>query len=451
MTTSYAEVFKDACTPDSSSRCPEMKAQIGYIADNASTKQDPSTWTWTDAHQNTLFSHDNGNVNDEYMGDLSTLGEGTYRVAFRYSMDGMNWLYCDYDSSTNGFSADQSGLLTVSAQKPLNIEWCRIVNGNTNISSSVNAESEAVYAQFFVSNDCTKDRAQCPNLKAQIGYGPFNLFSTNELNNNFTWKDAAFNSMYDGSGGKDHNEYMGTVSASSEGNYAVLFRGSVDGGNTWTYCDTSDNNTFSANDAVSWTVGNGNNNGNPPQVVETLGAFYFHLVPERDYECKLPRKFTVSKQWGKYNRSFNIKLNDSNVEIDKLQYCSSSDLDSIRYYPTIKKFFEHVLDYGSGYCKILWTKEGAYSLYKYCNSEKDNECMYDDNHYCTTDSGNDGSHECGHASDVTFHHQNFWYGKYPFSYTYIFTLTDGRSGYCYYKHPEGEYYAGFVESKEVKL
>ena len=441
ITTSYAEVFKDGCTPDSSSRCPDMKGQIGYIADNSTTKDDPATWTWIDARQNTLFSHDNGNVNDEYMGELSTLGEGTYRIAFRYSMDGMNWLYCDYDSSTNGFSANQAGVMTVSSQKPLKIEWCRIVNGNTNISSNVNAESEAVYAQFFVSNDCTKDRAQCPNLRAQIGYGPFNLFSTDELNNNFAWKDAVFNSMYDGSGGKDHNEYMGTVSTSSEGIYAVLFRGSVDGGNTWTYCDTSDNNSFSANDAVSWSVGNGNNNsnnnnGNSPQVVETFGDYYFHLVPERDYECKLMQKDIVAKQNGKYSRNFYITLNDSNVEVDKVQYCNSGDVEVIRYYPTIQQFFEHLIGpwFRSGSCKMLWTKENADSLYHNCNHQDKNECMFT------------------YPDNVNrFYHKNFWYGKYPFSYTYIFTLTDGRSGYCYYKNDDGKYYAGEVDSKEVHI
>ena len=437
MTTSYAEVFKDGCTPDSSSRCPNMKGQIGYVSDNSPSKDDPATWTWIDARQNILFSHDNGNVNDEYMGELSTLGEGAYRIAFRYSMDGMNWLYCDYDSSTNGFSANQAGVMTVSSQKPLKIEWCRIVNGNTNISSNVNAESEAVYAQFFVSNDCTKDRAQCPNLRAQIGYGPFNLFSTDELNNNFAWKDAVFNSMYDGSGGKDHNEYMGTVSTSSEGNYAILFRGSVDGGNTWTYCDTSDNNSFSANDAVSWSVGNGNNNnnnnnnGNPPQVTETFGDFYFHLVPEQDYTCELPEYFKAKYSYDTYTRSFRITLNDSNVEIDKVQYCSDMDVtyfNDQHYEPTIKGFFKALLEYG-GKCEMLWNRDQARYLYTTCSLSR-KECMFDDNHNCYNGTL---TYDCGHGSNVEFTHHNFYFRDNLYFYTYIFTLTDGRSGYCYYK------------------
>ena len=452
MTTSYAEVFKDGCTPDSSSRCSNMKGQIGYVADNSATKNDPATWTWIDARQNTLFSHDNGNLNDEYMGELSTLGEGTYRIAFRYSMDGMNWLYCDYDSSSNGFSAEQAGTMTVSSQKPLSIEWCRIVNGNTNISSNVNEESEAVYAQFFVSNDCTKDRAQCPNLRAQIGYGYFNLFSTDELNNNFTWKDAVFNSMYDGSGGKDHNEYMGTVSTSSEGNYAVLFRGSVDGGNTWTYCDTSDNNSFSANDAVSWSVGNGNNNngnnnnGNPLQVTETFGDFYFHLIPERDYECVLPMYFKAIESNKTYTRSFRI---DSNAEIDKVQYCSDMDATALPHlydHPTVGGFFEVLPESGGGKCEMLWSRDQARYLYTTCGlSGSRNECMIDDNHNCYN--GNI-TYDCGHGNHVEFTHYNFYFRHYHYFYTYIFTLTDGTSGYCYYKDTNGTYRPGTVAGEE---
>ena len=51
--------------------------------------------------------------NAYFKAELDVHGGGYYGFAFRFSVDGQNWQYCDADGSGNGFSIDQAGVMEV--------------------------------------------------------------------------------------------------------------------------------------------------------------------------------------------------------------------------------------------------------------------------------------------------------------------------------------------------
>lgn len=247
----YAQVFEEGVTGTSGTHA-DLRGQIGYIKADGNVN-DTAAYTWVDAKRNESFNDVAAANNDEFMPENVVLGTGKYRVAYRFSMDGNNWQYCDTNGSQDGFSGDYAGTVNVAeepAPEPATVGWCRIMNGETRIAAKTGKPSEHIYAQAFV-KDCTHYQTHCDTLKAQVGYGP--SFKS-AIDDDFKWTDAELNTSYDGSGGDKHDEFMAQVTADKAGNYSVVYRMSVDNGETWTYCDTSDDVFFSLNDAVQLTV-----------------------------------------------------------------------------------------------------------------------------------------------------------------------------------------------------
>lgn len=81
-------------------------AQAGFGAE----AEPLTSWTWTDA----AWTADEGN-DDVYALTLPMPNAGTYRYAFRFSLDGETWTYCDGDESgsDDGFLASHAGSLVV--------------------------------------------------------------------------------------------------------------------------------------------------------------------------------------------------------------------------------------------------------------------------------------------------------------------------------------------------
>ena len=99
----YAEAWEPGITPGDGAGA-GLKAQLGFGPEVADLPADPSKWTWADA----AYHGESGN-NDVFKGTLQSDTPGTYRFAFRFSMDGTNWTYADSDGSVNGFSMDKVG------------------------------------------------------------------------------------------------------------------------------------------------------------------------------------------------------------------------------------------------------------------------------------------------------------------------------------------------------
>jgi hypothetical protein len=65
---------------------------------------------------------------------------------------------------------------------------------------------------------------------AQLGFGP--ATANPEYQPGWSWTPASFNVQ---SGNND--EYMASFTAPGAGDYRYAYRFSLDGGNSWTYCD----------------------------------------------------------------------------------------------------------------------------------------------------------------------------------------------------------------------
>lgn len=261
----YAQVYEDGVTGASGSHS-GLQGQVGYMKADGNPS-DTAAYTWVDAQRNNNFTGEASASNDEFMSVDIPLGTGKYRVAYRFSLDGANWLYCDMNGSQDGFSGNNAGSVTVAEEpepEPAKVEWCRIMNGNTSIAAKVGAESESIYAQGYVP-ECTDYQNHCASLKAQVGVGSPALSSADAVASGYKWFDAKLNTGYDGSGGTKHDEFMGQVKTDAAGTYAIVYRMSVDNGETWTYCDTSDDVIFSVADAMTLTVTAEDQPDDPPQ------------------------------------------------------------------------------------------------------------------------------------------------------------------------------------------
>lgn len=206
-----------------------VRAQLGFGLENA----DPTTWTWTDAP----YTRD---VDGPASGDLSrdeyalsvTPTSGTYRVAYRFSVDGgVAWTMCDRNGSADGFRVTDAAQLVV---RPLSVGACRLdatANSTTLLGSSVGPLGATVFV-----DGRTPGAGRGANVRVELGYGP-----PNELPSASAWR--FFNATYSGdvdgaaSGDRAQDRYEATLVTATLGTFALAARASVDDGATWTACD----------------------------------------------------------------------------------------------------------------------------------------------------------------------------------------------------------------------
>jgi hypothetical protein len=105
----YGQVYETGVT-EAAGANPLVVAQIGVGA--AGSNPITSTWTWGTAAFNTQVGN-----NDEYVRTLVGGAPGNYSYTSRFSLDGVNWTYCDLDGagSNAGLTFDPAllGALTV--------------------------------------------------------------------------------------------------------------------------------------------------------------------------------------------------------------------------------------------------------------------------------------------------------------------------------------------------
>ena len=103
----YGQVYIESVTSEPGAT-PGLWAQVGFGPDGSEPVGN-SAWIWVDA----VFNTQSGN-NDEFKGNLLPETTGTFDYAYRYSTNGgETWLYADLDGTSNGYSVDQAGSLTV--------------------------------------------------------------------------------------------------------------------------------------------------------------------------------------------------------------------------------------------------------------------------------------------------------------------------------------------------
>ena len=94
-----AEVYEPAVT-DSEGQGASLQAEYGYGAPETAVEN----WTWAAA----TYNGDSGN-NDLYGGILDESEAGLFAFTFRFSMDGVNWLYADATGNLDGFDVADAG------------------------------------------------------------------------------------------------------------------------------------------------------------------------------------------------------------------------------------------------------------------------------------------------------------------------------------------------------
>ena len=235
--TLYGQAFVEGCT-EAAAECSALTAEVGF-GDPAA---DPTTYTWTAATYNPAHISD---ANDEFMGSVTATAEGTYAIAYRFSIDaGANWLLCDTDGS-DGFQAAQATTFTVADKT---VDWCNIQYPATT-TTTANTASEPIYGRVFSLN-CSEMGAYCAGMLAEVGLSDA-ATDPSTTPSAYTWTSAVYNA---GHISDNNDEYSATLTPTATGTQAYVYRFSGDAGATWTYCDATDDNTFTAADAGVLTV-----------------------------------------------------------------------------------------------------------------------------------------------------------------------------------------------------
>ena len=205
----------------------------------------PSSWTWV----NGSYNVDTGaGSNDEYQATLPNPGVvGTYAFAYRYSLNGGPFRYCDADGSDGeGYTAAQAGTLLVT---PVGIDRC-ILQGPSGVHSPPGvASSVAVYGRV-VSLGLTDAAGAGAGIVGDVGVGPI---GTDPSSSGWTWTAATYSSDQE-SGQAD--EYAHTLPAKPLGTYDVAYRFKYQS-NGYVYCDLDGSaNGYQPAQAAKYTVSN---------------------------------------------------------------------------------------------------------------------------------------------------------------------------------------------------
>jgi hypothetical protein len=106
----YGRIFENGVTQGTDGD-PTVRAEVGYGPASANP-QNQSGWVWTPATFNIQAGND-----DEYRVQITAPASGSWRYTSRFSLDGINWTYCDLDGAGSnpdlGFDLTQLGVLTV--------------------------------------------------------------------------------------------------------------------------------------------------------------------------------------------------------------------------------------------------------------------------------------------------------------------------------------------------
>jgi hypothetical protein len=94
-----------------------LGSQVGY-GPAGSNPEAEGGWWWSDGAYNGDLANEGEELNDdEHVATLNVDVAGTYSWAYRFSLDGLNWLYCDLppgnDGADGGFAAENAGTLTI--------------------------------------------------------------------------------------------------------------------------------------------------------------------------------------------------------------------------------------------------------------------------------------------------------------------------------------------------
>ena len=169
-------------------------------------------------------------ANDRYGASVTITDEGEYGYAYRFSLDGgATWSWCDADGSDGtqaGFEADKVGSLTVSASPGQEITYCQTetATAQTTVGQPTGGITGQVYAAGI-----TDMAGAGMDVTAELVWG-------DDPSDPTTWTDSVAATYLEEVGNNDRFE--ATITPAMEGDYDYAYRFSLDGGATWSWCDT---------------------------------------------------------------------------------------------------------------------------------------------------------------------------------------------------------------------
>ena len=92
--------------------------------------------------------------------------------------------------------------------------------------------SPLVFGQIYEAGVTEQGAGPSVAVTAQLGFGP--ATANPSYQPGWTWVPASFNIQV-----ANNDEYMASFTAPSPGDYRYAYRFSLDGGASWTYCDTA--------------------------------------------------------------------------------------------------------------------------------------------------------------------------------------------------------------------
>lgn len=215
----------------------DIVGQLGWgPAGEAPATSDEWDWTTTAQFKDDFWD------NDEYEATLPNPGVvGSYRFAYRFQVNGGEFLYCDADgnsSGPDGFAEALTGSLAVSAKDPdpePTDSYCRLesVSGMTVGSGDIVTVVGRVHIPGV-----TAGEGPGANVQVQVGVGAADANASTQADA-FTWKAAEYTGEADGEA--DTDEFSTTVTPAYTGDRAVSLRYTTNG-TTWTYCDKDGSN-----------------------------------------------------------------------------------------------------------------------------------------------------------------------------------------------------------------
>lgn len=175
--------------------------------------------------------------NDEYGAVLTIPAAGDYRYVarFRVANPQSDWLYCDLKGTDAAapFDPQQMGVVKVEAPAAPRVAFCRTESTQARVAPG--QTTGELTGELFVAG-VTNAAGQGAGVQAELVWGPRGVAPA-------SWSDRVAAAYKEDAAGLNPNDpandrYVATLTPAMEGDFGFAYRFSVDGGATWSLCDT---------------------------------------------------------------------------------------------------------------------------------------------------------------------------------------------------------------------
>lgn len=224
----FGRVYVENCS-EGDQECDQVTAELGWGPTDADPTASPGDFTWEGASYNPDYTETD---NDEYQATITPDSPGDFAYAYRFKVADGDWTYCDLDGSTNAFSTDQMGTLSVEETTQQSVDFCTIQFPDST-TTAPGVATEEMFGRAFVQG-CTTGDQECTDLEGELGVGDPGADPSTRPSE-YDWVTASYNP---GHTSDDNDEFGASLIVPDAGDYSYVYRFRVSGASSWTYCDT---------------------------------------------------------------------------------------------------------------------------------------------------------------------------------------------------------------------